>query len=191
MPDDAPSILHRVADHGHAVFTRGAYNLNVIGVRSPTRQANAFDDRLHLVYKDAFDRWVDLAFGCTTDPGLYWLEHPVRREGTAILKAGQYRGAYKIGLHRGRYPALVQKKPVTVWRDRNMDDTLDHVPGSERTGLYGINIHHAGEASEQVDKWSAGCTVIADLNDWAIFQAVVNRSADRYGDSFTYTLIKE
>lgn len=186
-----PAILDTVEQAGHAVFTRGAFNVNMIGVRSPSREANKFDDRLHLVYRDDFGSWVDLAFQCTTDPGLYWLEHPVRREGTAILKAGQYRGAYKIGLHRGRYPALVQRKPVTVWRDRNKDHTLDHVPGTERTGLYGINIHHAGEASEQVDKWSAGCTVLSNLNDWAIFMAVIRRSADRYGDSFTYTLINE
>jgi hypothetical protein len=173
------------------VFTRGAFNVNMIAIRSATEQVNSFDDQLHLVYRDDFGQWVDLAFRCTTDPGLYWLEHPIRRDGTAILKCGQYRGAYKIGLHRGSYPALVQRKPVTVWRDRNKDETIDLVPGSEVTGLFGINIHHAGEDSQQVDKWSAGCTVIANLNDWSIFWSVINRSADRYGETFTYTLIKE
>ena len=190
--DELPTILKRVADHGHAIFTRGAFNLNIIGVRSPETIANKFDDQLHLVYRDDFGSFIDLAFRCTTDPGLYWLEHPIRRDGTAILKAGQYRGAYRIAKHRGIYPALCQRKPVTVWRDRDKNETLDHVPGTEITGLYGINIHNAGKGTKTaVSKWSAGCTVLADLHDWAIFMAVVNRSAERYGDTFTYTLIED
>jgi hypothetical protein len=185
-----PPILQRVADEGHLIFTRGRYNVNMIGVRTPNGTVNAFDDWLHLVYKDDRDQWIDLAFPCTTDPGLYWLKNPMRRSGTAVLKAGQYRGSHAIGQHRGRYTALVQRKPVTVWRDNDRSATIDLVPGSEITGLYGINIHHAGHDSHRVDKWSAGCTVIGNLADWNVFMAVIRRSADLYGDRFTYTLIE-
>lgn len=184
-----PVILQRVRDEGLAVFERGRYNLNIVGVRTPPGQVNAFDDELHLIYKDEYDQWVDLAFPCTTDPGLYWLKNPGRRAGTAILKPGQYRGAYQIGLHRGRYPALVQRKPVTVYRDRNRDDVLDMDSSTEQDGLYGINIHHAGFDSHRVDRWSAGCTVVGNLLDWEIFFAVIRRSAELYGERFTYTLV--
>ncbi len=34
--------------------------------------------------------------------------------GTAMLKEGQYIDAYKQGLHKGQYTALVQDKPVTT-----------------------------------------------------------------------------
>lgn len=183
-----PVILQRVKDEGHAVFTRGRYNLNIVGVRSPPGEVNTFDDELHLIYKDDRDEWVDLSFACTTDPGLYWLKRPMNVGGTAILKEGQYRGAYLIGKHRGIYKALVQRRPVKCYRDRNRDNVIDFdVPVTE--GLYGINIHHAGVDSKQVDKWSAGCTVIGNLADWNIFMAVIERSAELYGERFTYTLI--
>ncbi|QDP48301.1 MAG: hypothetical protein Unbinned4944contig1000_25 [Prokaryotic dsDNA virus sp.] len=184
-----PDVLTRLEEEGHYVFEAGAYNLNIIGVRTPPGEVNTFDDELHVVYRDERGKWIDLCFPCTTDPGLYWLKNPIRRAGTAILKPGQYRGSHKIGLHRGRYTALVQRKPVTVYRDRNRNAVLDMDQNTEQEGIYGINIHHAGHDSHRVDKWSAGCTVIANLNDWEIFMAVVRRAAEIWGDRFTYTLV--
>ena len=189
MSESLPWVLQRGQDEGHVVFTRGEYNLNIVGVRTPPDKVNTFDDEIHLVYKDQTGAWVDLVFRCTPDPGYYWLKHPMRRAGTAILKEGQYRGAYKIGLHRGRYSALVQRKPVVCYRDRNRDDVLDMDPTTETEGLYGINIHHAGHDSHRVDRWSAGCTVLGNLAEWEVFMAVVRRSEELYGDTFTYTLI--
>lgn len=184
-----PKTLQMVEDAGHAVFTRGQYNLNIVGIRTPPSQPNTFDDELHLVFKDHTDTWVDLSFQCTTDPGLYYLRNPMNVNGTAILKPGQYRGSHKIGQHRGQYTALVQASPVTVYRDRNRNDTMDLLAGQTQTGTFGINIHHAGTDSKLVGRWSAGCTVVANLHDWDILMAIVRRSADLYGDRFTYTLI--
>tara|TARA_R100001591_G_scaffold20055_2_gene28257 strand:+ start:6589 stop:7179 length:591 start_codon:yes stop_codon:yes gene_type:complete len=191
MTESIPDILKDVADRGHAVFTRGQWNVNLIGVRTPTRLANKFDDSLHLVFKDHRDKWVDISFSCTTDPGTYWLKNPMRFSGTAILKAGQYRGSHKIGMHRGRYPALTQVKPVVVYRDSNRDNVLDLDPSTEIEGVYGINIHHAGWDSHRVDKWSAGCTVIGSLTEWDVFMNIIRRSADLWGERFTYTLIEK
>ena len=60
-------------------------------------------------------------------------------------------------------------------------------------GIYGINIHRAtsreGGKSVQVDKWSAGCQVIAANNDFKLLMEVVNKAAKVWGNSFTYTLI--
>lgn len=184
-----PWVLTRLVAEGHAVFEAGSYNLNIIGVRTRHNGTNKFDDELHVVYKDHRGAWVDLSFPCTTDPGLYYLQQPMNVNGTAILKPGQYRGSHKIGLHRGRYAALVQARPVSVYRDRNRDAVLDMEADTVRSGNYGINIHHAGADSKLVDRWSAGCTVVANLQDWEIFMAIVRRSADMYGERFTYTLI--
>ena len=187
-----PIILEQVAEAGHVVFTRGKWNLNLIGVRKANRKANQFDDEFHLIFKDDRNQWNDVSLACTTDPGLYWLHNPMRSAGTAILKAGQYRGAYEIGLHRGRYPALVQRKPVKVFRDRNRNDVLDMDPNTEIEGLFGINIHHAGFGdSHRVEKWSAGCTVIQSITSWEILMSIVRKSADLWGDRFTYTLLEE
>lgn len=186
-----PAILKDVAEQGYAVFINGEYNLNIIGVRSPHQQANTFDDEIHLVFKDHRDQWLDLSFQCTTDPGLYWLKNPMRTAGTAILAPGQYRSAYTIGQHRGRYTALVQRKPVQVYRDSNRDEIIDCDPSTKQGGMYGINIHHAGHDSHRVDRWSAGCTVLSNLSEWQIFMSIINRSADLYGERFTYTLIEK
>ncbi len=187
-----PDILERSKAAGHVVFTRGAWNVNLIGVRSASREANAFDDWIHVVFKDDSGKWVDLSFECTTDPGTYWLENPSRTEGTAILKAGQYRSVWKIDLHQGSYEALCQRNgEVTVFRDNNRDSTLDMSSDSVYDGWYGINIHKAGSDSTIVNKWSAGCQVIANAAEFEIFMAIIRKSAALHGDTFSYTLLED
>ena len=184
-----PLLLDYVASLGHAVFENGTYNLNIIGIRTPDSDANAFNDRMCVIYKDE-NGWVTRTWPCTTDPGLYWREHPMNVKGTAILCADQYRGAYKIGRHRGKYEALVQTGGrVRCYRDSNRDEVLDMSPDSEAAGYYGINIHKAGAQSTEVDKWSAGCQVFANEADFAAFMALVKKSAQTYGAQFSYTLI--
>ncbi len=60
-------------------------------------------------------------------------------------------------------------------------------------GLFGINIHratkYAGKKSSQVDKWSAGCQVIASNDDWTKFLKICERARDIHGNSFSYTLL--
>ena len=186
-----PAILTRTKDAGHSVFLRGAWNLNIIGVRSAGREANKFDDLLRVVFKDSSGAWVDLSFGCTTDPGTYYRLEPPLVQGTAILAAGQYRSAYQIGLHQGRYEALVQRAPVTVYRDDNRDERLDFDPDTREDGWFGINIHRAGSDSTVVNRWSAGCQVIANAAEFDIFMSIVKKSAALYGNSFTYTLLED
>ena len=191
---DIPEILNRAAAAGYRIFTNGAYNVNIIGVRTVGRVANKFDDFLHLVYKDDGGNWIDHKFSITTDAGTYWLENPSRVDGPAILVAGQYRGAYLIGLHRGQYTALVQHgAAVKVYRDANRDNILDHDPESITSGYFGINIHRANASVEStnVEKWSAGCQVFADPKEYAIFIAVCEKSAAMWGDSFSYTLLED
>ena len=187
-----PAILQRSEAAGHAVFTRGSWNLNLIGVRSASREANRFDDWIHVVFKDDSGTWVDLSFECTTDPGTYHLQNPSRLEGTAILKAGQYRGVWKIDKHRGQYDALCQRNGrVTVFRDSTRDSTLDMSNDSVYDGWFGINIHKAGSNSTIVNRWSAGCQVIANEAEWEIFMSIIRKSASLYGDTFSYTLLED
>tara|TARA_R100000008_G_scaffold77895_1_gene58571 strand:+ start:2793 stop:3365 length:573 start_codon:yes stop_codon:yes gene_type:complete len=185
-----PVLLDYVESLGHAVFTEGEFNLNIIGIRSETHKPNKFDDRICVVYKDE-SGWITRTFEATTDPGQYWLDHPMRPEGAAILVPGQYRGVYKIGTHRN-YTALTQRGGrVKVYRDGNKDEILDHDPESITEGYYGINIHKAGTESTNVNKWSAGCQVFARSDDFECFMALVKKSADIWGEFFTYTLVDE
>ena len=186
-----PVLLDVVDSLGHAVFENGAYNLNIIGIRAKESRVNCFDDRICLAYKDD-EGWATRTWSCTTDPGRYWLDHPSQVEGTAILVPGQYRGAYKVGKHRGQYDALVQRGgAVKVYRDANKDAILDMDPESEQEGYFGINIHKAGAQSTEVNKWSAGCQVFANEYDFRHFMKLVKKSAELWGERFTYTLIDE
>lgn len=180
------------ARKGYAFFTKGDYNLNIIGVRHKgSKVTNHFDDCLVVIYNTANEKNVKRVFVCTTLPGKKAMEHPTAIKGTAILKEGQYRGAYQIGYHKGKYKALCQKKPLPVYRDGNKDDKFDLNPLSIDKGIFGINIHKAGDNSTLVDGWSYGCQVLSKSIDFNALMRLVERSSSIYGNSFTYTLINE
>ena len=44
--------------------------------------------------------------------------------------------------------------------------------------------------STKVDKWSAGCQVIAANNDWHEFLDICHAAREIWGNNFTYTLIE-
>mgnify|MGYP003648218004 FL=1 len=184
-----------VKDKSYKWFENGDYNLNIVGVRNAetlNEVTNKFDDYITLSYKKN-NEWQYHCFDCTTDPGKHWVENVMREEGVAILKEDQYRGSHKIRLHQGKYEALGQQKPVTVYRDNNTDGCYDLDEENTQTGLFGINIHRAtkweGKKSTQIDKWSAGCQVIAANDDFNLFMEICHKSRAIWGNSFTYTLI--
>ena len=187
-------ILQRVLLVGGKVFTQGDWNLNLVGIRNPTPRANKFDDEMHVIYKEA-GQWVDRWWPITTDPGTYWLENPLNKMGTAAVVADrQYRGVWKLGLHRGRYEALVQKgAKIAVHRDDNLDSKVDYNKDNIEEGWFGINCHRATASefgSVNVNKWSAGCQVFASPHDYDSFLTICKtQEKERGWDSFTYTLL--
>ena len=174
------------------------YDVNIVGVRNSEtkgRVTNAFDDCITISYKNEDGEWQFHCFPCTTDPGSAYMDNPIlKNTGCAILKPGQYRGSHKIRLHGGKYTALGQKKNVTVYRDNDRDNNYDLNESNTDTGLFGINIHRAtarkGGKSTRVDKWSAGCQVIASNDDWYEFLGICQRARDIHGNSFSYTLLE-
>jgi hypothetical protein len=177
-------------------FENGDYNVNIVGVRNSetgTRVTNRFDDCITISYKEDGE-WKFHCFECTTDPGDDWMDNPMMKKGCAILVPGQYRGSHKLRLHQGRYLALGQQRPVKVYRDRDADGHYDFNPDTIDEGLFGINIHratkHAGKTSTYVDKWSAGCQVIASNDDWHCFLDICQTARDTWSNNFTYTLIE-
>lgn len=169
------------------------YELNIVGIRSAITRPNRFDDEIHVFFKTSGLNWEYHRFKATTDPGTYWLKHPMNLSGTAILAEGQYRNAYKLGLHRGKYLALVQIGRVTVIRDFNRNNKLDFFNGTKRNGYYGINIHRASitGTTKSVDKYSAGCQVFSNISDFNHFLSMCKKHRSLYGNKFTYTLIDQ
>ena len=183
-------IRRAMKDNDYVWFTR-EYSVNIVGVRSKDLQANTFNDWMTVSWLDDAGMWFYRRWHITTDPGVYWRENPMNSAGTGILKASQYRGLWKLGMFRGAYEALVQAGNCTLWRDDSRDSTLE-LYGEEQTGRFGICAHRASiNGSTKVGRWSAGCQVFADPNDFAEFLAIVKHSIARHGSTVSYTLLEE
>ena len=166
------------------------FDVNIVGIRnSATGQVvtNAFDDTLTISYKENGE-WKFYSWSATTDPGKKGVLEFHNAAGVARLVEGQYRGSHGIGLHQGRYEALKQAKNVKVYRDANKD--LSYNEDKIQEGVFGINIHKAGVDSTYVENWSEGCQVFKKSADFDAFMAIVRKSRDLHGNSFTYTLIE-
>jgi hypothetical protein len=173
----------------YAFFEGEEFDLNFFGLRSAA-QGNVFNDLIGCAYKSG-GTWQLRLWRATTDPGRYYLQNPMNSGGAAIVKPGQYRGVWQLGLHCSSYQALVQTgNEITVWRDVNQDALLDFDESKVSTGYFGINHHKAGTHSEQVDKWSAGCQVHGDLAGFeeAMWLARTQLLFHPTWTKFTYTL---
>jgi hypothetical protein len=179
-------------DHGYRWYdSELPFNVNIFSIRSKESKAGKFDDRLFVVYRDKDLKWDIKVYPVTTDPGKYYLENPLNVKGTAILVPGQYKGVYKLDKHQGKYTALCQRNgTVKVYRDSNKDEVLDHNPDSIQEGYFGINIHKAKKETENVGKWSAGCTVFKNSSDFDEFIRICQQGAKKFGNKFTYTLFE-
>jgi len=184
-----------VKSKGYKWFENGDLNVNIVGIRNDAtggKVTNKFDDLMTISYK-IDGEWMFGSYTCTTDPGDDWMDHSMNSKGCAILKPGQYRKSHKLRLHAGKYLALGQQNDVTVYRDDNRDGIYDFDESKTDTGVFGINIHRAtaleGKTSTYVDKWSAGCQVIASNDDWMEFLGICQAAREEWNNNFTYTLI--
>lgn len=181
---------------GYAFFDGNkSFNLNIIGIRNSSGSASSFDDSILVIYRDEDLKWTVLSYQVTTEPGPSILKKPINPNGTAILVPDQYRGVYQIDSHGGknRHIALCQRGGVvSVYRDTNLDGKPDK-NGLIDTGWFGINIHRHPYSNEReyVGGVSAGCQVFRSKKDFSEFLDICNRSADIYGNSFSYTLLDE
>lgn len=185
-----PRVKSILRSKGFVLHTR-PYELNIVGIRARNVVPNRFDDEIHVFYKSKPSKWEYHIFKATTDPGTFWLENPIQPQGTAILAQGQYVNAYQIGLHQGKYEALVQARPVTIMRDYDRRAKLDFFNGKKEEGIFGINIHRAMAQGKTkfIDKFSAGCQVFQSADDFNFFMQLCEKHAKLYGNHFTYTLL--
>ncbi len=178
---------------GYVYFDKGKFNLNIIGIRKKgTEITNKFDDYIVIEYVDGFGIKSRYVFPATTRPGLKSMIYPENVKGCAILVPNQYRSCWKLGFHKGKYEAIVQYKPVKVYRDNNRDKIYDFDSSTIDEGTFGINIHKAGTHSTIVDNWSAGCQVLANKDDFDKLMKLAHYQISQgHGKLFTYTLLNE
>lgn len=187
------NIILQAKSQGY-FFDERPYKLNIIGVRNPTNTSPLkFDDQIAYFYYDDNGNLVGRVVRATTSPSIYFLQNPINISGAAILKQGQYKDSYSIGLHRGLYEALVQSKPVEVIRDKDRNSIINFFAPTQK-GLFGINIHRATIGKDDtsvIGSDSAGCQTFQNTADFNDMMAMAKKSRSLYGNTFTYTLIDQ
>jgi len=154
--------------------------INLFGIRKENKN-NLFDDWIG---------WFDLAcnigiYKGTTEPGLYWTLHPMRKEGAARLVTGFHKHLWMRGKHRG-YDALVQANKCKVIRDPNKNMISDD--NITQRGYFGINLHRASKYKivQKVDRYSAGCQVIQDIIDFKILRGKAYQAKQEYYNYYLF-----
>ena len=178
-----------------SILTKKGYifnsNLNIVGVRNKAvgnTITNKFDDTIYVAYKEQ-GKWIIKSYTITTDAGKHYMVNELLNEkGCAILVEGQYVNVYQIGLHQGKYSALVQRGTVKLYRDRDKDTVYDF-ENIESSLSSGINIHKAGKNSLEINNWSGGCQVFKREADFNEFMSICNQFKSILGNKYTYTLI--
>ena len=190
----AEQIINAIKNKGYQWYDED-YKLNIVGVRNSSTNnivTDKFDDIITLTYKEGsqvkFYQWA-----ITTDPGLHYVRNFFPgATATGRMVPSQYINAYSVGIHRGKYEALIQQKPIKAFRDANKNDVYDEDNISQ--GLFFMNIHKAFAAATGVattiNDTSAGCQVFASTQDFLNFMKIVNDSKNILkSNAFTYTLL--
>ena len=132
------------------------------------------------IYDDVIVRCIGeetIGFRASTDPGWYWIKHPMNPKGCAILTEATH--LFKLGVHQQKYPALVQAEDFVVWR-------LD-TDGNRKKKGNAVDIHiHSGGPGMDVGSFSAGCQVIQSpegyfQGTWFKFFDPLAEAMHRYG----------
>jgi lysozyme len=143
------------------------------------------------IYDDLFVRMIGgelTQWRGSTDPGQYYIDHPVNPRGCAQLWEGIH--LFRPGIHQGQYPAFVQAEDFRV----NRLDSHGNVQSVD-FGEYGIHLHSGGPG-EDVNRYSAGCQVIQSPEGYfgatwqRFFVPAAQAMHDHRQGSMPYMLIK-
>lgn len=177
-PDLAPLIERAISGLDAPIF-RGRYNLNLFGIRDPSRRRGERDDAIGCLYDDG-DRVRLRIYRGSTDPG---------EQGIGILAPGFYRGLWSAGpsdLHRGKYRAFCQRGACRIFLDRNGDGVLDDT-GPTVAGA-GYNLHHDYDEDQLVHS-TLGCQVVRRAALAELLALVDLQAARGLGHRCSYALL--
>ena len=169
---NASDILAYMRAKGYEVFpSPGHFNIvyiegmNPDGTLNPDKLDGWNDLRIVIDHTADGEPFLKINHIATTEPGAAATFSPeaAKRGGVARIAFGQYR-AWQVGFHKQsrngkNHPALVQRAPVAVHRDKNRDGirTRDNV----HIGMFGINQHSTrpGFSGGKIGMFSEGCLV--------------------------------
>lgn len=194
----ADKIIDYMQKKGYQIF-EDTLNFNIVYIEGMNPNGTSNDDAPNQ-FNDirtviAFENDEPIILGIwegTTEPGKRYTLKPMNPKGAARIAFGQYE-AWQIGLHGNSEPheALIQVKPITVWRDLNKDFIR---PGDKKDyGLFGINQHWGYDLPRtDIGLASAGCLVGRTRQGHRDFMRLIKRDK-RYQSNtkfiFTTTVI--
>ena len=196
-------IKKTVEDKGFVFFDKGDYNLNFMWYRNDLIADNHFSDDLYVAYKANGIEQV-LNVKCTTIPGLRGsLYNPITVAGitgTAIIKEGQYRSAWKFidsYTQFSTYPFFQQIKTIDYYRDGNKDNIIDEV-NEQDNRLFGTHWHRMSNVGDkrmiesfEINNWSLGC-MGSPIVEWdKVIELTRTAIKHGQGNIFTGTIIKK
>ncbi len=192
-------IKTRYRNNGYT-FHEKENQVNIYGIRSKNSISDKFDDVIGM-FVVINGKEIHLTFPATTDPGKNWLLTPMRKDGCAIMVPGQYKGLYKIGLHKD-YKALQQIGKAQYVRDNDKNSTIDFSlyrdPEKRKAHIFfdniASNIHRASKNAivQYVGLYSAGCQVLQRDSDLqSLLSYCENQVANGWPNLFDYTLFEE
>lgn len=132
---------------GSPVRLLGVRNFYVPNGGRDKKPSNIYDDAIFRCIAGMVTEWR-----ASTDPGQYYIRHPMNPKGCAQLQEGLW--WFRHGLHLNLHTALIQDSEMSVLRL----DECGHIESSE-SGWFGLN-NHSGGAEYQIGKFSAGCQII-------------------------------
>ena len=149
--------------------TEGAVNIVYLEGLNPDGTENA----------DHIDEWNDLRvlvgmvegdwkilFSqiATTEPGRFYTVKPLNKKGAARIAFGHHPTAWAHDLHKGKQPALVQRRSTLIHRDLNRDGKRNPSEKPHQSGLIGLNQHSTKPDYKggTIGKYSAACLVGMD-----------------------------
>ena len=142
------------------------------------KDKDVINDVIGLYYKQR-DLYLMKA---TCNSGRFYIQNPMNTSGAAQLDYGYQSKIWKVGLHNGKYQALVNREDcgkVRVWRDKDKDYIHDESEKLQE-GYYGTNLHHMGVSEKtEIGKNSAGCQVIHSYDDFLILMSMI-KDSDMY-----------
>jgi len=174
------------------IFASKGYEVspyNLMAVRTNDTFTDTFSDWMVIFYPNNL-----IAVPCSTKPGSYYIAKPENKEGTAVVKEGQYKKVWKLVKNTGLLSNfwtgskyyLQQVAPITIFRDFNKDGKLDRV--KEVSGLFGIFCHSwKNFFGFRVYNLSAGCQVLRE--DELICLQTYIEIMQREQGLITYTLL--
>lgn len=194
----ADKIIDYMQKKGYQIF-EDTLNFNIVYIEGMNPNGtlnndapNQFNDIRTVI---AFENDEPIILGIwegTTEPGRRYTLKPMNQKGAARIAFGQYE-AWQVGIHGNSEPheALIQVKPITVFRDYNKD--FKRTNDAKDTGLFGINQHHGYDLPQlDIGTASAGCLLGRKRQGHRDFMRLIKRDR-RYQNNtkfiFTTTVI--